>query len=96
MRKRAGETLLALARMLGPQIESGAGAERHRVQRMLACLRDVKHDKVKPAREALSVTVAAYEDLAAWLERHPVRVVSELAICKVLDVALTAARQPRT
>lgn len=73
VRKSAAETLLALARMLGPGVEAGAGAERKRVARCLVYLRDVRHDRVKPAREALSAAVAAYEDLAAWLEMHPVR-----------------------
>jgi hypothetical protein len=73
VRKSAAETLLALARMLGPDLEGGGGAERRRVPRCLVYLRDIKHDRVKPTREALAACGAAFEDLEAWLEGHPVR-----------------------
>ena len=72
VRKRAAETLLSLVRYLGPQIENGS-SDRQRVQRCLAYLKDVKTDKVKPTRDALSQCVAAYEQLASWMAQNPVR-----------------------
>lgn len=72
MRKRAAETLLSLVRYLGPQIETGS-TDRQRIQRCLAYLREVKTDKVKPTRDSLSKSVAAYEQLASWVAQNPVR-----------------------
>jgi hypothetical protein len=71
VRKRAAETLLALGRLLGPDIETGC-SERHRGERVMAYLRDIKHDRVKPTREAIAACLLLYEDLAAWMELNPV------------------------
>ena len=72
MRKRAAETLLALCRLLGPDIERGS-ADRSRVARCLDTLKAVKHDRVKPTRESMVATHAAFEDLRDWMQRNPVR-----------------------
>ena len=74
VRKRAAEALHALAHFLGPDLEAGTSAERRRVPRCLEYLKAIKHDKVKPTREALAASVAAFEDLAGWLESHPVSI----------------------
>lgn len=73
MRKAAGEMLLAFCRMLGPEIENGAAQDRKRVPRVVEYLRTIKHDRVKPTREQFSATLAAFEELQAWIEEHPVR-----------------------
>ena len=72
VRKRAAETLLALRRLLGPDIERGC-ADRTRVARCLDHLKAVKHDRVKPARESMGHCFTAFEDLVAWMQRNPVR-----------------------
>jgi hypothetical protein len=72
VRKAAAETLLALCRMLGPEIENGAVQDRKRVPRVVDYLRAIKHDRVKPTREQFTITLAAFEELQTWMDEHSV------------------------
>jgi hypothetical protein len=73
VRKGAADALLAFNRLLGPDVEHNASAERQRVPRCIEALTKVKHDRVKPVRVSITDAIAAYDELAEWMQANPVR-----------------------